>query len=717
MPIPNPYRVVGKAGVPNFDPIFSSGYPSFFFDKNPFTAMRNAPGANHPWVYAAVSTIIRNYIQCPLRIYDIADPETLIEDHPVLDLMRRPNPSMSGTNFLESICWQINLPTKMTPGGQSFIWGDKGTNFRRGDIPDELWTDCDAGARPYLNKQKILQAWLLEYHETAPYDYGKMTLLLDEVIRVNYFNPYAINRGLSPGFPVRVGIGQDASADEYNTTFFANNAGMPGFISSKIPMGKAQLDEAKANWDKYFTGARNAGKVGLVPYEAEYHDLNLSPADANYLESKGWNRDQVLAAYQVSKFAVQQYEDINYATAKEAKRQLFDNAIIPMNALIMEELNEAWIEHIDKGQYRLKVDFDGVQALRDDRELNWKCAEVAVMLGIPPLIALKMNNIPVDDLDEKQMPWLLENQGPNAPFQGDADSKETKPPKEEKPKPKSLTRVTKVMTREEKDAANEEYVSKVLTPGEVPTMKAVRRFFVTERNRTLDLVDEWETANRSVSTATPSMFVLDHTREDMLLRGLMVSHYQSQAARAMKAIMPKIEDVQKTVKDLGQESTEREVRHWIENRLKFLSEVNDTTFKGLEDELSAAIAKSIADEVSTAQAAKNIREAVQHVYTGRINMSKTIARTEMGSVTCFVTHQAMKNAGIEKKAWLASKDELGYDSNVRPTHKHADEQGPIALDEAFDNGLMYPMQSGAPAKEVVNCRCNEIPVADDDPFA
>ncbi len=98
-------------------------------------------------------------------------------------------------------------------------------------------------------------------------------------------------------------------------------------------------------------------------------------------------------------------------------------------------------------------------------------------------------------------------------------------------------------------------------------------------------------------------------------------------------------------------------------------------------------------------------------------MSKTIARTEMGSVTCYVTHQAMHNAKIDKKAWLASKDELGYDSNVRPTHRHADEEGPIDINQAFNNGLMYPMESGAPAKEVVNCRCAEIPVADDDPFA
>lgn len=700
---------VVKSGVPNFDPVFSSGYPSFFFDNSPFSAMRTRPGANHPWVYAAVSTIIRNYIQSPIRMYDIADPDTLIEDHPVLDLLRRPNPSMSGTNFIESICWNLCLPTKMTPGGQAFIWGDSHTNFRRGDIPDELWVQNDAGVSERMTFQKILAGWHFERTDTSPYDYVKMDLLLDEVIRVNYFNPYAINRGLAPGYPLRVAVAQDANAAEFNTTFMGNNSGIQGVFTSKTPMHGQQLDEAKKNWDKYYRGARNAGQNAWIPWDVSFEKLGLSPADAQYLESMGWNRDQVCAAFQVSKLALQDYESINMATAKVAKQQLYDNAIIPMNNLIMEELNEAWIERIDRGQWRICVDFSGVAALRDDRDLNWKCAEIAVMLGIPPIIALKMNNIPTDDLDERKMPWLMQNQGPTAAFQAEPDKA---PPKE----PKKALTIHKVMTREEKDQLSEDYIEKVLNPGERGLVPSLRKYFNTERNRTLDMVDDWEKTGRSPKNTEPGSFMLDRTREDMLLRGLMFPHYKAQADRAGADIGPKIAAVKKTQKDLGQEATELEIRDWIQRRLQFISEVNTTTFDGLEEELAKVLAKSITDELSTAATAKAIKEGIREVYTTRVNGVKNIARTEMGSVTTYVANTAMKNAKIEKKAWIASKDEFGFDSNVRHTHRLADEEGPIPFDQAFNNGLMFPMESGAPAKEVCQCRCHHEPVGDDDPF-
>lgn len=711
-----------KAVVPNFDPMFSTPYPSYAFDNNPFAAMRQKPGVAHPWLYAAVSTIIRNYIQCPLRMFDVNDPETMIEDHPLLRLLRRPNPSMSGTNFLESICWQILLPTKRTPGGQSFIFdGDGRANFRRGDLPDELWTVDDSGVGPMLTQQKVLAGWQFEVTDTSPYDYGKMKLLLDEVIRVNYFNPYAINRGLAPGNPLRVALSQDASSNEFNTRFFQNFAGLPGMLSSKTPIMKNQLDEARANFQKYFEGARNAGKIGFLPYDVEYKELSLSPADARYLESQGWNRDQILAAYQVSKFAVQQYEDLNHATAKEAKKQLFDNAIQPMDRLIMEELNEAWVEHMDRGQWRICADFANVAALRDDRELNWKCAEIAVMLGIPPLIALRMNSIPTEDLDEKKMPWLLQNQGPNAAFQSDEKDDPKDDPKKKPPKKGKTARRKIGMTREEKDALWMDYNGKVLTPGEAGLIANVRRYFVTERNRTLDLVDSWKSSGRGVAGTTPASFMLDKGHEDLLLRGMMGRFYVAQADRAQRYAQAQIRDAIAAAaqKDLTSSSTQVEIREWILRRLNYISEVNTTTFDGLEDRLSKILAQSVKDELTNDETARAIREGIQEVYQGRINNSKTIARTETGSVSSFVQFVEMDalEAPGKKKEWLASKDESGYDSNVRPTHRHADEQGPIDYDAEFVNGLSYPMQTGKPAAEVINCRCALNLVLDNDPFA
>ncbi len=174
--------------------------------------------------------------------------------------------------------------------------------------------------RPILNDQKILQAWEFNYIQGAsPYDYGQgMRLDLQEVIRVNNLNPYNLLAGLAPGQAVRIGVDQDASATELNGSMIKNGGQAKGVYTAKKPMSPQQMEEFKASIKKYSDGLGNAGKDKYLPWEMEYTALTMTPKDMEYMESLGWSRDQVLAAYKISKFAVQQYEDLNYATAKEA---------------------------------------------------------------------------------------------------------------------------------------------------------------------------------------------------------------------------------------------------------------------------------------------------------------------------------------------------------------------------------------------------------------
>lgn len=86
---------------------------------------------------------------------------------------------------------------------------------------------------------------------------------------------------------------------------------------------------------------------------------------------------------------------------------------------------------------------------------------------------------------------------------------------------------------------------------------------------------------------------------------------------------------------------------------------------------------------------------------------ETIARTEMlqslNASQREAYEQAIEAGGVQRqnvtKVWRTARD-----SRVRDTH------GMIAgseraMDERFANGLLYPHEPGAPAAEVINCRC------------
>jgi hypothetical protein len=61
---------------------------------------------------------------------------------------------------------------------------------------------------------------------------------------------------------------------------------------------------------------------------------------------------------------------------------------------------------------------------------------------------------------------------------------------------------------------------------------------------------------------------------------------------------------------------------------------------------------------------------------------------------------------VQRIQWLSSRDD-----EVRETHRIDGEE--TEHGKPFSNGLLYPLDHDGPAGEVVNCRCDWIPIRDD----
>ncbi|PHR83103.1 phage minor head protein [Henriciella sp.] len=93
---------------------------------------------------------------------------------------------------------------------------------------------------------------------------------------------------------------------------------------------------------------------------------------------------------------------------------------------------------------------------------------------------------------------------------------------------------------------------------------------------------------------------------------------------------------------------------------------------------------------------------------------ETIARTETLGALARSKDEAFRQlvdtgavqAQQVKKRWVATKDNRTRDSHA------AIDGDMVALDQPFSNGLLYPHAPGAPAEEVVNCRCTYEHVVD-----
>ena len=140
---------------------------------------------------------------------------------------------------------------------------------------------------------------------------------------------------------------------------------------------------------------------------------------------------------------------------------------------------------------------------------------------------------------------------------------------------------------------------------------------------------------------------------------------------------------------------------WIRTEgLKSAKRIAGTTKADARDLINRLRKKGKGSE----QIARELRASASRLSPSRAH---AIARTETHSAASFANQEATRTTGIEMtKTWIA------HMVRTRDTHIAANGQQ-VALDEPYTVGfgsLMYPGDStlGAPAEEVINCRCGEI---------
>jgi phage portal protein BeeE len=164
------------------------------------------------------------------------------------------------------------------------------------------------------------------------------------------------------------------------------------------------------------------------------------------------------------------------------------------------------------------------------------------------------------------------------------------------------------------------------------------------------------------------------------------------------------------MRELGKDDP---VRFAPQKVLQFLSQ-RENKLAGVPDQVHGRLLDSLAEGLqdgdSTAQLAARAKKLFNHmgdVEALRIAQSETSAAYGTGR------HEAMREAGVQYKAWLTSGND-----NVREAHRLAgltySPDTPIALDEPFvvdGEELMHPGDQSGSAGNTINCHCVQIAVA------
>lgn len=293
--------------------------------------------------------------------------KTEISESPLLELMSRPNPLQSTSDFMESV-----VGFKLI-AGNSYI---EANQPRTNKPPLELWP-----VRP--DKMKIIPganglpvAYEFSFNGKVkrwPVDLVKMQSL---ILHWKSFNPLNDWYGLSPLEAAMLSLDQSNAGQIWNLATLQNSAIPSGVLQMKIsdanPRGNLsdeQFKRLKAELEENYQGSKNTGRPMVLEGGLQWQSISLSPKEMDFLKGKEVTATDLVLAYGVPPelMGLGQKTFNNY---KEARLAFYEETVLPMMDDIENMFNH-WLAPSFGDNIYLSYDRDDIEALVYRREQKY----------------------------------------------------------------------------------------------------------------------------------------------------------------------------------------------------------------------------------------------------------------------------------------------------------------------------------------------------------
>lgn len=303
----------------------------------------------------------------------VQDAERRFDVHPVIDLIGSPNPGQGGGALLE------NFYGNMLLTGDGYF---EAAGAHRSGGPRELYVLRS-------DRMKVVpgtDGWPVAYE----YAVGTRKHVFDmrqdrvPVLHVKAFHPQDDHYGLSPIQAAASALDVHNAAGSWSKALLDNAARPSGAIVYRGADGQGMMsaDQHQRLVDEletYHQGAQNAGRPMLLEGGLDWKQIGFSPSDMEFHRTKEAAAREVALAFGVPPMLLGLPGDNTYANYAEAHRAFYRLTVLPLVAKTLAAVS-GWLPAWYGERFALKVDYDNVPALAEERETLWRRIEQASFL-------------------------------------------------------------------------------------------------------------------------------------------------------------------------------------------------------------------------------------------------------------------------------------------------------------------------------------------------
>ena len=283
-----------------------------------------------------------------------------LQDTELHQLLERPNPAQSYNSFIG----ELIAFGKLT--GNRYIYGigpDTGANVGKYTelyvMPSQIMEIVSGGIMKPVSKYKI------EYN-------GTFEIPAEEICHIKDFNPYYDGTGshLYGQSPLRAGLRSLTTNNEAVQTgvkYLQNQTARGLLMSDEGDINEVQAQQLKDKFRKQFQGSDNAGDVIITPKKLSWVNFGLNAADVSLIEQYNASIKDLCNIYNVPVQLLNNTESSSYNNMKEAKKALYQNAVIPELLKIKDELNR-WLAPKYGDKLCIEFDFSVIPELQEETD-------------------------------------------------------------------------------------------------------------------------------------------------------------------------------------------------------------------------------------------------------------------------------------------------------------------------------------------------------------
>lgn len=340
-------------------------------------------------VYSIVNIITKAATTVPFQVYEIQNENNLkrykaltsgdfnasalnqsrilqkralveLEDTELHELLERPNPSQSYNAWIQEII-AFGLLT-----GNRYIYGigpDTGQNVGKFSelyvLPSQAMEIHSGGIL------EPVKEYSLQYN-------GTYKIPADAICHIKDFNPYYDGTGshLYGMSPLKAGLRSMDANNEALTTgvrYLQNQTARGVLMADEGDLNEVQARQLKDKFKQQYQGSNNAGDVIITPKKLSWVNFGLNAADLSLIEQYNASIKDLCNVYNIPVQLLNNTDSSTYNNMKEAKKALYQNAVMPQLIKIREELNR-WLTPKYGDKLYIDFDFSVIPELQDEME-------------------------------------------------------------------------------------------------------------------------------------------------------------------------------------------------------------------------------------------------------------------------------------------------------------------------------------------------------------